>query len=144
MQGNLQKQYKHPNNEEWQIQQTRKLKKQNKPEKISKTLGTSNETSNGFRGVEKRLWIYIYRVRRDVETQIINDYIKKKQGYETANIQVKELPTEPTKNKCFLVVAPFEKKDELYSPSFWPKDVGIKRYDFKKQMNYNQTQTAFL
>lgn len=122
-------------NYEWQTKRSRRTRDNSIIPK-TKTLGTSH-ASNVFIGVEKRVWIYLYRVQRGVMPVQIQEFIKKKPGFETLDVHVSELPTEETKNKCFLVTAPFSQKDEMYKPNFWPKDVGIKRYDFRLQSKYN-------
>lgn len=127
---------------EWKTQGRRRSRNQNDVSKRKKTLGTS-EGSNGFIGVEKKVWIYLYRVQRTVSPILVQDFIKKKPGFSEMDIQVSELPTDENKNKCFLVTAPFSLKDDMYKPSFWPKDVGIKRYDFRLQSKYTSQKPQF-
>jgi len=126
-------------NGEWQSQHRRRYRNQNSTPK-QKTLGTS-EASNNFMGVQKKVWIYLYRVQRSVSSAQVQEFVTKKPGYESLSIQVTELPTDETKNKCFLVTAPFSQKEDMYSPTFWPRDVGIKRYDFRIQANYKNQKT---
>lgn len=121
----------------WETQRNSRRRQQQK----TKQLGTSEESSNGFLGVEKRLWIYLYRIQRSVNENKIMQFIKQKQGFENLEIQVQELPTDQTQNKCFLVTAPFDKKEELYNVNFWPRNVGVKRYNFNIQKNYKKQQT---
>lgn len=112
-----------------------------------KRLGNA-ETSpdaelNGFSGGERKVWLYLNRVRRHVNEGMIADYIKEKQGFQGVNVGVKELPGDPGKLKCFVVTAPLDKKDELYDPSFWPRGVGIKRFVFSKHQDFLKSSRFF-
>lgn len=80
------------------------------------------------------------------KTQLnIIKYIKDKEGYNNEQIIVKELPGEPNQLKRFVIGAPFNRKDELYKPDFWPTNVGIRRFDFKRHSTFMNTQgTNFL
>lgn len=104
-----------------------------------KILGTNEAQGEdeGFSGVEKKLWLYLYRCKRHVTPEKIRAYINNKQHFENVEITIHELPTNAEKNKCFRVVAPFSKKEDMYNPNFWPRGVGVKRYDFRKQQSYN-------
>ncbi|CAH0558592.1 unnamed protein product [Brassicogethes aeneus] len=106
--------------------------------KKKKNLGT-NESSSGFVGVEKRVWIYFHRIQRTVTKTNIESFIKDQPGLLDSDINVKELPTSETQNKCFVLDAHFDLKDKLYDPSFWPKGVGIKRYRFDKHRENNKS-----
>lgn len=125
----------------WEMQHKRKNRKiqpRNNTRSITKQLGTNEDDSNGFDGVGRKVWLYLYRIQTAVTIEKIYNYIRAKPGFNELNVDVKELPTTETQNKCFVVTAPYEKKTLMYDPSFWPKNVGIKRYDFRRQKNYNQ------
>ena len=53
---------------------------------------------------------------------------------------VRELPTQESQNKVFMVSAPTDAKNEVYSPSFWPKGVGYRRFDFNRYRSHKYTQ----
>lgn len=100
-------------------------------------LGTAiinnDDPDNAFTGVEKKIWLYIYRVQKHVTSTIIHDFISKKPEFANSNIDVKEIPGNPDGLKRFMVSAPFKFKDTMYKNDFWPNGVGIKRYNFNRQ-----------
>ncbi|CAH1100683.1 unnamed protein product [Psylliodes chrysocephalus] len=64
-----------------------------------KTIGV-NETKDF--GVEKKVWLYLYRLQRHVTEDKILQYLKNITHFKNANIYIKELPTPKTQNKCFM------------------------------------------
>lgn len=122
---------------------------QKKRFKNPKRLGTGKDIDNSdtkeFVGGDRRVWLYIYRVKQEASETIIEKYLKNKPGFENLNFIVKELPTEQNnKLKAFVVVGPMEKKDELYNAEFWPKNVGISRFDFAKHKDFvSETKDFF-
>lgn len=109
-----------------------------------KRLGQGANDGSGFEGEERKVWLYVHRVKRSVTAEIIEQYIKKKDTFENERIIVKELPTEERQKKCFVVTAPMARKDEMYDPNFWPANVGIKRFDFNKHKDFLNTGGDFL
>lgn len=108
------------------------------PKNICYGTGTSSDGESGFCGIEKKLWLYVYRIPRHVTEQNITNYISKKPSFKNLKVEAKELPTRENQNKVFLVTAPFDKKDEMYQPNFWPNGTAVKRFDFNRQSSYNQ------
>lgn len=106
--------------------------------------GTAPGDAVGFAGGDRRVWLYLYRVKRSATEEIVTQYINNKPGYEQDKITVRELPTDENQLKCFVVVAPLEKKDEMYDPSFWPNFVGIKRFDFNRHRSFLEQNGGFL
>lgn len=92
------------------------------------------EKETGFAGGDRKVWLYIYRVKQHVSAQQIIDFIKNKPSFENDTITAKELPGDPQKLKHFVVTAPLIKKDKMYDTNFWPKNVGIKRFRFDKHI----------
>lgn len=111
-----------------------------------KKIGTAEvdggQRSAGFVGVEKKVWLYLYRVQRHVTEKMISDFLGENQHLKEAEVIVRELPTDASKNKCFVVSAPFSKKDVLYDTATWPAGVGIKRYDFNKMRAYQNNASG--
>lgn len=105
-----------------------------------KNLGTAklneNDRSAGFAGVERRVWMYLYRIKNHVKAETIKEYIQKHEDFHNCKIDVHELEGDPNYNKRFLVTAPIDKKDSLYDTSFWPEGVGIKRFDFRRHKEF--------
>lgn len=108
--------------------------------RIKKRLGTHQqspeEDSTGFSGGDRRVWLYIYRVKRHVTPKMITDYIKNKPDFASVNVEARELPSDPNRLKCFVVTAPLSFKDRMYDGEFWPQNVGVKRFDFNKHKDF--------
>lgn len=120
---------------------------QRRKKSLKKRFGTgtvTNEQENGFVGEERRVWLYINRVKRHVTSEMILKFIKEKQDFGDENVQVKEIPNHPNSLKRFVVTAPLTRKDELYEPEFWPARVGIKRFDFGKHREFLKQGGDFL
>lgn len=100
-----------------------------------KNLGTGSADLN-FEGGDRRAWIYLNRVKRTATEDIITNFVKQKDGFETAEITVKEIPTAEDRLKTFLVIGPLQKRNELYNNEFWPKNVGVKRFHFDKHKDF--------
>ncbi|XP_045463871.1 uncharacterized protein LOC123673435 [Harmonia axyridis] len=85
------------------------------------TIGTGRETGNkDFGGVQKKLWIYIYRVNKTYTEDKVHTYIKQKTGLADNKIWTKEIPVKGNGLNRFVVTAPLDKKELLYSSDFWP------------------------
>ncbi|KAL3267767.1 hypothetical protein HHI36_006894 [Cryptolaemus montrouzieri] len=120
---------------EWILVNRKKSRKQDSPTSFSRR-GTAEisdeENKNGLSGTDKRVWLYINRVKKHVTSDMIETFIKKKSGFENCKLQILKLDPDSEKTTLtrFLVIARFEKKGEIYEPSFWPQNVGIKRFHF--------------
>ena len=89
-----------------------------------------------FAGAAKRVWLYIYRVKHEATEDMIISFIKSKDTFKNESIVVKEIPGVEGHPKRFVVTAPLSRKDELYDPSFWPQNIGIKRFDFSRHREF--------
>lgn len=98
---------------------------------------TEEEMKTGFSGPERKVWINIYRVNNHVTADMIEKYIKQKNGFENENVSVSELDRKAGQYKSFCVTASLSKKDEMYEPTFWPPNVGIRRFKFDLHKNSN-------
>ncbi|XP_044756313.1 uncharacterized protein LOC123314918 [Coccinella septempunctata] len=114
-----------------------------KMKQVRKNIGTGKQ-SKGFSGQERKVWLYIYTVKRSTTTEIIEEYLSTKEGFQEVEIMVKEIPSEENRLKRFVLSAPLEKKEELYKLEFWPSGVGIKRFDFSKHKDLLQEGANFL
>lgn len=101
-----------------------------------------NETDDDF-GVQRKVWLYLYRVKRQVTPEIIKNYVKNQIKFQTAEIEIKELPTQEHQNKCFMFGIDFKFKEEIYNPSTWPKSVAYKRFDFRIFNQYQRRTMDF-
>lgn len=105
--------------------------------RLGTAIITNEDPKNAFIGVEKKIWLYIYRVQKHVTSNIIHDFIVGKPECENYTIDVKEIPGHPDGLKRFVVSAPFKFKDAMNKNDFWPNGVGIKRFNFNRN-NDNQ------
>lgn len=114
--------------------------------RFKKRLGNAQPpTNSNFVGGDRKVWLYLYRVKRECDENAILRYIKTKDGFENLLVTVRELPTDQNKLKCFVVTAPLQKKDTMYDPDFWPSFVGVKRFDFERHRAFlNTTGGDFL
>lgn len=111
-------------------------------------LGTNETTENEFEGrpttsiKEKKLWLFISRVKDAVSLENVMAYIKKKTNLEEEKISVKRLNTwyKVENNKCFLIGVDPSVKDSVYSASFWPKGVAYERFNFVKGQRFLDNQ----
>ncbi|CAG9770267.1 unnamed protein product [Ceutorhynchus assimilis] len=86
--------------------------------RYKKRLGNAQPlTNSNFVGGDRKVWLYLYRVKRECDENAILRYIKTKDGFENLLITVRELPTDQNKLKCFVVTAPLQKKDTMYDPN---------------------------
>lgn len=113
-----------------------------------KQIGTaeiSNEQrESGFAGIQRKVWLHIYRVTRQTTPEMIVEYIKSKETFKNDEIVVKEIPTEENRYKNFIITAPLNKKDHLYDLTFWPEGIGIKRFNFRRHQDFLKQQNTFL
>lgn len=109
-------------------------------------MGTAEVTAadTTFTGGERRVWVNIYRVNKSATDSAVKDYIVNKPNFANVTVYVKEIPNENSSLKSFLVIAPLDKKDLLYDPSFWPKNVGIRRFDFNRHRDFLDQAGSFL
>lgn len=101
-----------------------------RPKRLGTTRVSKEEEKTGFVGAERRAWIYLYRIKRHVTAEQVEQHIRKNSSFANESIKVKELPSDSKQLKSFLLTAPLEKKDELYDPSLWPQNAGVKRFNY--------------
>lgn len=95
------------------------------------------DAKTGFSGTERKVWLYVNRINNNVTAENIVQYLKNKPNHHEVEFIVRELPGNPKALKRFVIAAPFELKDEMYSKEFWPTGVGVKRFSFDKFRELN-------
>lgn len=130
--------------DENQFQEVVRRRNKNRSKKnIGMADGTEGSDENGFAGVNRKLWLYVNRVKRHTTCNDIINYLKTKSNSKfKEEFSVKELKTQESQNKVFMIGAPYDAKDELYNDSFWPKGVGYRRFDFGKYRNFLNDQSG--
>lgn len=131
--------------------QRRHEKRHNRNRIVAEGDESTSAEETKFKGIEKRVWLLISRVKRDVNETDIKQFLNSKPGYDKTDFVIKEIDSDiPQKN--FMFGAPFDMKNEVYSKTFWPKGVGIERFNFRKhfenkqnkQINATQQPSSFL
>lgn len=86
---------------------------------MKKQLGTgeiiNEDNKNGFTGTERKVWLYVYRVKLHVTAEMVKEHIKKQPNFDNEKVEVKELPSKSDHQKSFVVTAPLRRKDEMYA-----------------------------
>ncbi|KAK9873065.1 hypothetical protein WA026_017763 [Henosepilachna vigintioctopunctata] len=82
---------------------------------------------------DKKIWIFISKVRDDVEASTVQKFIQEKTKAQLSKIAVKHLATktQSKNNKCFLIGVENQYKDQVYNTKFWPTGVAFSRFNFK-------------
>lgn len=89
-------------------------------------------TDEGLEGVQKRIWIFLSRVKLHVTAEKIHKYLSSKPNMKESTFLVEELKLKRTRTKAFKIGVEYALKEEVYQPKFWPKGVGFSRYTFPK------------
>lgn len=139
-------------NKQPRIQNERKTGTPNKKLRGPPNIGTaSTDDESDFAGKsereDKKVWLFISRVKDHVSEDKIKMYIKKKTKIENSELTdneiiIKHIPTvyDTIRKdcKCFQVGIKFDRKDIVYQDNFWPKGVAFRRFKFN--LNVNNTQ----
>lgn len=120
-----------------------KRKKRRRARVPEKNIGTGQHNPN-FSGQERKVWIYIYRVKRNTTPHMIEEYLSTKEELKDTEITVKEIPSDENRLKRFVLSAPLEMKEVLYKSDTWPSGVGIKRFDFSRHRELLKQGADFL
>ncbi|KAL3273060.1 hypothetical protein HHI36_014515, partial [Cryptolaemus montrouzieri] len=86
----------------------------NKQPSRTTIIGTAqidSKTNNAFAGQEKKIGVFVNRVKNHVTSEDILAYISKKPDIDIASKEVKEIPGDPENLKRFVVAAPFMLKE---------------------------------
>lgn len=120
--------------EKWQIIHRRK-------KSSKRNVGQSDVNNEKFTGVKPKVWLYLYKVTQNVMEDDIKHYLKTKTANNSDEFIVKDLK-EPGSSgfKTFMVAADFQYKETFYEPSFWPKGVYFRRFDFNKHFEKYKTR----
>lgn len=123
--------------ENWQTVQKRK-------KSFKRNIGQSEGSNEKFTSVKPKVWLYLYRIAPEVMEEDIKQYLITKTSNKNEDFIVKDL-NEPgrTRFKNFMVAADFQYKELFYQPSFWPKGVFFRRFDFNKHFEKYKTRHIF-
>lgn len=101
------------------------------------TAETGNNDSDGFaaskrrNGDEKKLWLFLSRVRSNVSEGQVKKYVAEKGELPDDHIVVKMLETKSmADSKCFMLGVPLNMEQQIYQNTFWPAGVGFSRFNF--------------
>lgn len=129
--------------------------KQNKPKRRYLNIGSainndSDDSSNFFVGQSekknKKVWLFLSRIKDHVSEDMIKEYIKRKSDLNDEDVTVKHIPTNYDVKrkdcKCFQVGVKFELKDIVYQSDYWPARVAFTRFKFNLQ--HREAESDFL
>lgn len=92
----------------------------------------TNDEENGIEGVEKRVWLFMSKVKLHVTKEKISKYLTSKPDMTNRKFIVEEISVKRTSSKCFKIGADYDLKDVMYQPGFWPKGIWITRFNFRR------------
>lgn len=105
-----------------------------KPKRDNKNMQIGDgSTDEGLVGIQKRIWVFLSRVKLHVTAEKIQKYLCSKPNMKERTFIVEELKLKRTQTKAFKIGVEYVLKDEVYQPNFWPKGVGFSRYTFPRQ-----------
>nr|XP_023019147.1 uncharacterized protein LOC111507981 [Leptinotarsa decemlineata] len=101
---------------------------------------SEEDENNGFAGrelQEKKIWLFISRVKDHVTEEMIVSYLKNKTNGDS-QIYIKEIKAhrKAKDNRCFKIGLNFNMKEDAYNNNFWPRGVAVCRFDFRKEEKY--------
>lgn len=103
-------------------------------------VGKSDEEANtDFSGSaqtskERKLWIFLKKVKDTANVDIIKKYLSEKLGTSTEDVSVRKVDTyHVTKdNNCYLIGVPIAHRQVVYDVDTWPRGVVFDRFNFRK------------
>lgn len=114
--------------------------------KINIGSGDGDEKFHGKAEKNKKIWLFVTRVPDDVEAEDIKNYIKNHTKADNSiehthierDVEVNILKTTNTRpnNRSFMVGVKPEYQDVIYKPSFWPRNIGFERFDFRRGQHF--------
>nr|CAI5856665.1 unnamed protein product [Callosobruchus analis] len=88
----------------------------------------------GFTGKDRKIWIFLRRVKDSVAADNVSNYLVHKLKAEAKDIEIKKVNPYHRKpdNGCFLVGLDPRYQREVFEQDFWPRGVFYDRFDFKR------------
>lgn len=117
----------------WESQRRNRYNKRN--------IGKLDATDEKFKGDKQRIWLYLYKVSQQVHKEDIIEFLRRKTNDNGEEFIVKDL-NENKRLKTFMVAGDLKFKDIFYSPTFWPKGVNYRRFDFNRHYEKYKTRNV--
>ncbi|XP_044759241.1 uncharacterized protein LOC123316977 isoform X2 [Coccinella septempunctata] len=93
--------------------------------------------------VNKKLWLFISRVKASVEKSDIRLYIAEKASVDISEINVQILDTKSEKSfKEFMVGVPIDLEKQIYKNKFWPTGIYFSPFDFARGQHFSEEQAS--
>lgn len=113
-----------------------KGKAQGNRRKPASTIYGTGETSDALSGAPRTCWLYVGRTSRNTTKEMVMSYLERKLPQNVFSCEALEsksvLPS-------FKVEVPYEHKDTLLQPDFWPKNIRVRPFLLKRRpANFNQ------
>ena len=92
-------------------------------------LCTTENNDEDIQAAQRNAWLFIGRLKEGTRAENIKKFLQKKgiQG----EIECEELRSRG-KNKAFKLGIPYDYLEEVQDPLFWPKEIIIRRFRFRK------------
>lgn len=80
---------------------------------------------------EKKIWLYISKIKDNITAETIQEYITNKTKTDK-EVKVKKLDTKTSRknNKAFMIGVDFSLKEKVYKEDFWPAGITFTRFNF--------------
>lgn len=126
-----------PREDPFALAKNKKRKKSGQAKFSGSAAVSSGDTSQEFLGRDihnKKIWLFITKIRDHVTEEIVEKYIANKTGKTSDTIEVKLLQTKNDKpnNKSFIVGVSLDLKEDIYKEKFWPVGVTYSRFNFAR------------
>ena len=99
----------------------------------SSNIVTGNKKSNSddFKSAERFVDVFIGRVEKSVNSEIISNYIS--DNFEIKCVGIEKLETKTDQYNCFKVNVNIHDREKLFKPELWPEGIVIKKYYIRKK-----------
>ena len=105
-----------------------KKKIKNRIRKTDIVTGTAASSDSRFMGNEKKVWIYVGRVKKNTTEEHIREYLVKR--FPESKFEVSQINDKDSVNSSFRIGTDLKLMDKMYDAATWPAGIIVKRYTF--------------
>lgn len=86
----------------------------------------------------KKLWLFISRVKETAQESDVRKYIANKADIEEEQVSARSLDTKSVTSgyRCYMIGVPMDLIDRIYEKEFWPSGIAFSRFDFKRGRHF--------
>ena len=92
--------------------------------------------SSAFKAVKRTVDVFLGRVDRDTNTEIIHDYIK--DNFNVTCVKIEKLQIKTELYDAFKITVSLSDRDVLFNRDLWPEDVVISKFYNRNKNNYRK------